>query len=188
MVESKRSGSWMEISLCSLTKNKELLTLVSPPMAIDVRADACQTRRKMVVVYRFFSSLWKRRLWSRQESKRLRFPRMNGESIQSGGSTYFPTLNQLFRRYYKSKHTLNLTSKAVNQLFQSWMEFRNSIRTAAKAGKREIIKLCCSQNWKMQIASESKCIVAFFFHFISRENSRDTPSKLYSHTFVLSPG
>lgn len=98
--------------------------------------------------------------------------------------------------YYKSKHTLNLTSKAVNQLFQSWMEFRNSIRTAAKAGKREIIKLCCLQNWKMQIGlllllcqqrtNRSKCtsIVAFFFHFIPREHSRDTPSKLY---FVLSP-
>lgn len=43
--------------------------------------------------------------------------------------------------YYKSKRTLNLTSKVVvNQLFLSWMKFRNSIRMAVKE-KHDVSKL-----------------------------------------------
>lgn len=94
--------------------------------------------------------------------------------------------------YYKSKRTLNLTSKVVvNQLFLSWMKFRKFDSHGGKGKTRcfEIIKLCCLQNIDrvglllLRGTNRSKCTKYLHsFHFISRE-IREIPFKI----FILSP-
>lgn len=94
--------------------------------------------------------------------------------------------------YYKSKRTLNLTSKVVvNQLFLSWMKFRKFDSHGGKGKTRcfEIIKLCCLQNIDrvglllLRGTNHSKCTKYLHsFHFISRE-IREIPFKI----FILSP-